>query len=84
VPPASGIAAPSSDHTNRREAPALPRNPRQQRLRPAHGLDDQGNHDNGPIPTISIMFSATASFRPARAREHFFRLYCPSSSVRRE
>src|SRR5690348_3431864 len=59
------MAAPSSDHTNAskiaRTAPAT-----QARMAwgPPIALITKAVTTNGPMPTISIMLSATASFRP--------------------
>src|ERR1700756_4186502 len=72
-PPAFGIAAPSSDHTNASSvASTAPPNHASSACGPPISRITIPLTTNGPIPTISIMLSATASFNPSpRSRPEF-------------
>src|SRR5713101_449406 len=65
VPPAFGIAAPSSDHTKASSvARSAPASHAIKACGPPMARITRELTTNGPMPTISIMFRATASFRP--------------------
>src|SRR5271163_4714839 len=65
VPPALGIAAPSSDHTNASKvASSAPPSHASKHCGPPICRITMALTTNGPMPTISIMLSATASFSP--------------------
>src|SRR6267142_2593684 len=77
VPPAFGIAAPSSDHTNASSvARSAPASHAMSACGPPIARITRELTTNGPMPTISIMFSATASLSPRpRSRAPFSVLF---------